>query len=332
MLSRFGVTMVLPIILGAIALGAGAFGVSKGVEGAGAMGEAQKILEKAQKKYDRRRKRLESRAEFVNTEANLYGMRQNSIKEDIFVRVARLIEDLGKRAKVDIYEILDGADIQIPVVSTGAHHEVKAESVLQGFLAAAGASAVASAATTGAVTMFATASTGAAISGLSGAAANSALLAALGGGSLAAGGGGMALGSMVLGGITVAPALALGGLAIASEGEKALTKATKCDREVEVAIKEMEARETILDGIVMRLRELSSLLGQLKDRAIDSITEIESMAAANLFDPACDEHMEMLRALLLIVSSLAQIMKTPIIGEDGDINPEIDVVIRTVAS
>ena len=142
----------------------------------------------------------------------------------------------------------------------------------------------------------------------------------------------MALGSMVLGGITVAPALALGGLAIASEGEKALTKATKCDREVEVAIKEMEARETILDGIVMRLRELSSLLGQLKDRAIDSITEIESMAAANLFDPACDEHMEILRALLLIVSSLAQIMKTPIIGEDGDINPEIDVVIRTVAS
>ena len=320
--------MVLPIILGAIALGAGAFGVSKGVEGAGAIGEAQEILKKAQQKYDRRRKRLESRAEFVNDEASLYGMRQNSIKEDVFIRVARLIEDLGKRAKVDIYEILDGADIQIPVVSSGNHHEVKAESVLQGFLAAAGASA----ATTGAVTMFATASTGAAISGLSGAAANSALLAALGGGSLAAGGGGMALGSMVLGGITVAPALALGGLAIAAEGEKALTKATECDREVEVAIKEMETRETVLDGIVMRLRELSSLLSQLKDQAIDSIMIIEAMAAANCFDPACDDHMEKLRALLLIVSSLAQIMKTPIIGEDGNINPEIDVVIRTVAA
>ena len=295
------------------------------------MGEAQEILKKAQEKYDRRRKRLESRAEFVNNEANLYGIHQKSIKEDVFVRVARLIEELGKRAKVDIYEILDGADIQIPSVSAGNPHEVKAESVLQGFLAAAGASAVSSAATTGAVTMFATASTGAAISGLSGAAANSALLAALGGGSLAAGGGGMALGSMVLGGITFAPALAVGGLAIAAEGEKALTKATECDCEVDVAIKEMEARETVLDGIVMRLRELSSLLSRLKDEAIGLIVGIEAMAAENRFDPACDDQMERLRALLLIVSSLAQIMKTPIIGEDGNINPEIDVVIRKVA-
>jgi len=39
--------------------------------------------------------------------------------------------------------------------------------------------------------------------------------------------------------------------------------------------------------------------------------------------------MEMLRALLLIVSSMAQIIKTPILTEDGSINPEIDVVINT---
>ena len=51
------------------------------------------------------------------------------------------------------------------------------------------------------------ASTGTAISGLSGAAATNATLAWLGGGSLATGGGGMALGSIVLGGITVGPAL-----------------------------------------------------------------------------------------------------------------------------
>lgn len=323
--------MVLPLVLGALALGAGAFGVSKGVEGAGAMGQAQDKLKRAQERYESRKKRLESRAEYVNNEANLYGIHQKHIKEEIFVRVASLIEAIGKKARVDLYEMLEGADIQIPAVAVGGHHEVKAESVLQGFLVAAGASAVSSAATTGAVTMFATASTGAAISGLSGAAANSALLAALGGGSLAAGGGGMALGSLVLGGITFAPALAVGGIAIAAEGEKALTKATEFECEIDKAIAEMEARETVLDGIVQRLWELSGLLKRLKGEALQAIEKLEGMVSADEFDPGLDSHMERLRALLLIVSSLAQIMKTAILGEDGSINPEIDVVIKKVA-
>ncbi|MDF5718281.1 MAG: hypothetical protein PUP93_31545 [Rhizonema sp. NSF051] len=49
------------------------------------------------------------------------------------------------------------------------------------------------------------ASTGTAISTLSGAAATNAMLAWFGGGAIAAGGGGMALGAAVLGGITVLP-------------------------------------------------------------------------------------------------------------------------------
>lgn len=53
--------------------------------------------------------------------------------------------------------------------------------------------------TTGVATTFGTAGTGAAISSLSGAAANSAMLAWLGGGTVAAGGGGVAAGSLFLG-------------------------------------------------------------------------------------------------------------------------------------
>jgi transcriptional regulator with XRE-family HTH domain len=60
---------------------------------------------------------------------------------------------------------------------------------------------------------FGTASTGAAISGLSGAAATNAALALLGGGTLAAGGAGVAGGTLLLAGIVATPAvlLALGG-------------------------------------------------------------------------------------------------------------------------
>jgi hypothetical protein len=319
--------MVLPVIIGVIALSTGAFGLSKGAEGASAMKKAEDRRKMAVDRYKSREKRLQSRADYVNNEAAGYGARQKNIKEDVFIRVANLIELIGKRANVDVYEILSGAHIQIPEIPSGSQHEIKAESVLKGFMIAAGASSLSSAATTGAVTAFATAGTGAAISGLSGAAANSAMLAALGGGSLAAGGGGMALGSLVLGGITVGPAIAAAGIAIALEGEKALTKAVELECEVNLAITEMTTKETLLDGIAERLFELSEILKRLKDEALNSLTQLEVLAEAALFDTDSDEHMEKLRALLLAVGSLAQIMRTPILGEDGSINPQIDIVI-----
>ncbi len=61
------------------------------------------------------------------------------------------------------------------------------------------------------VATFATASTGTAITTLSGAAAANATLAWLGGGSLAAGGGGMAAGAVVLTGVGVIPIVLIGG-------------------------------------------------------------------------------------------------------------------------
>ena len=289
--------MVLPIILGALALGAGGFGVKKGLEGADALSKAQKRIKRAREKCERGRKKFESRVKYVNEEASKYGILQEGIREEVFTRIAALIVEIGRKAKVDIYEILEGIKVKIPSVRAGGSHELKAENVLNGLLTAAGASVVASAATTGAVTRFATASTGAAISGLSGAAANSALLAALGGGSLAAGGGGMALGSLVLGGMTFAPILAVGGLAVAVEGEKA-----------------------------------SRLLCNLKEQAVERLAQLEEMVTTNLFDHTSDEHMEQLRALLLIISSIACIMKTPVLGEDGSLNPEIDVVIKNAQS
>jgi hypothetical protein len=89
--------------------------------------------------------------------------------------------------------------------------------------------------------LWGVASTGTLIGSLSGAAAWNATLAWLGGGSLAAGGGGMALGSLVLGGITVGPAVLIGGFVLAGEGEKALTKAREYEAQVNTAIANIEA-------------------------------------------------------------------------------------------
>ncbi len=93
------------------------------------------------------------------------------------------------------------------------------------------------AASTGAWVLVAhlgTASTGAAISGLAGAAAHSAILAWFGGGALAAGGGGMALGSLAVGGLAALPLFAY-------SAYKSYKEASRIDSErskVEVSISE----------------------------------------------------------------------------------------------
>ena len=134
---------------------------------------------------------------------------------------------------------------------------------------------------TTAVSSFGVASTGAAISGLSGAAAESATLAALGGGSLATGGGGMALGATALNFVTIGPALLVGGLVVKGQGTKALTQAREFEAKIAVAIAELDETDARLEAVDARARELSVLLANLTYRAIEALDLLESEP----FDP-----------------------------------------------
>ncbi|WP_327175684.1 helix-turn-helix domain-containing protein [Streptomyces sp. NBC_01335] len=102
------------------------------------------------------------------------------------------------------------AAIRIEAMSAGIASVIRdsAGGAAGGALGAAAGGAAAYSAFTAAA-MFGTASTGAAISGLSGVAATNATLALLGGGTLAAGGAGMAGGILLLTGVVAAPAAAL---------------------------------------------------------------------------------------------------------------------------
>ena len=108
----------------------------------------------------------------------------------------------------------------------------------------------ASGATTAAVMALGTASTGTAISSLTGVAATNATLAALGGGSIAAGGGGMALGSAVLGGATLGVGLLVGGVIFSMVGSSISGKADK-------AYSQMLENEKVINKICKYLEELN---------------------------------------------------------------------------
>lgn len=91
------------------------------------------------------------------------------------------------------------------------------------------------------VSTFGTASTGTAITGLSGVAATNATLAWLGGGSIAAGGGGIAVGTAVLGGLVVIPAIATYGVFSHLNANKKINNIAKEINEVISFIDQIEA-------------------------------------------------------------------------------------------
>ncbi|MCL4822618.1 MAG: hypothetical protein KJZ57_00245 [Anaerolineales bacterium] len=103
---------------------------------------------------------------------------------------------------------------------------------------------------------FAAASTGTAISGLSGAAASSATLAWFGGGSLAAGGLGMAGGAAVLGGIVAVPTLGIMALLAHRQANRRIAEIEKESARLESAMDDMRKLELVVRiGVVEKSRE-----------------------------------------------------------------------------
>lgn len=130
--------------------------------------------------------------------------------------------DRAVPSELSAADLLTGAETELGTGDAGQRIRLTRHGISRALLGGAGGIAtgagVGGAAAFGTFTAMATwgsASTGALISGLSGAAATNATLAALGGGALAAGGAGVLGGTLVLAGIVAAPALLLGGAGFA---------------------------------------------------------------------------------------------------------------------
>jgi hypothetical protein len=170
------------------------------------------------------------------------------------------------------------------------------------------------------------ASTGAAISGLAGAAAQSATLAWLGGGALAAGGFGMFGGMVVLGGIAAAPVFLITGYKLASKGAEALTESTRFASEVEVAVENMHAMNDALKQIRARISELTEVIAALRERTTDCLAELWRLA--DIYDEHDRQHSSILRVAMMLCRGLADLMKAPVVvGDDGKPNPMLPTLI-----
>ena len=163
---------------------------------------------------------IEERTRTITNLSEAFNKQHDRARDEFFMRFVEIAARVEDAPQPDPTQLQDDDATDADAV---AAYRLKsnANGVVQllagGAGGAAAGAAVGSAAAYGtfvAVASFGTASTGAAISGLSGVAAANATLAVLGGGTLAAGGAGVAGGTMVLAGIVAAPAVILfaGGL------------------------------------------------------------------------------------------------------------------------
>lgn len=308
---------MIPLILGAAALATSVLGVGAGLSGMADMDEAREIGEEAQRDYNDARDYFNTEWEETNQLAQEYGEFQMDVMIHTVGRFVNFIErNIGKanQSQKKFLEGLDGISVeQIKEYKTAT---IEAEQFFNGGIKAIGGAAAGYGGAMSLATSVGVASTGTAISGLSGAAATNATLAWFGGGSLAAGGGGMALGSLVLGGITVGPALMIGGFVFAGKGEKALTKARKYEAKVNKAIAEIEAIVDFSIQVRQRIYELGYLLKSLNERATDELDELESLP---YFDPNRDA--DQFQQVALLIKAISEIMKTPVLDSRGQLNP-----------
>ena len=298
--------------------------------------EAKSLKSNAEQKYQEACNQLEDRREKLNDCIQKFGtQRCEALKSTIGVFLSYL-KEIEQKYKSKEYEIDLGCDITHEYVQELTGIEMNASTALKTATASATAAAVAlggvPALVTSSVTALATASTGTAISTLSGAAQMNAVLAWLGGGSLASGGGGVALGTAVLSGITYGVtggvALVTAGLIASKYFEKKLTEAKKYEAEVDKACAQMDLAVSLMDKIEQRANELLDVTSRLAQRCKDALNMFEPFVSD--FEPKHPIHIKVFQRAALFIKAMSELAKTPLLDNEGNLTESsVNIIMKT---
>lgn len=242
------------------------------------------------------------------------------------------LDKLNQKVKSKEYDFLKEIDVSYETIQEMKEIDMKASDAVKVAAVGGGFAAIALAGTptlvTSAVTAFATASTGTAISTLHGVAATNAVLAWLGGGSIAAGGGGMAAGAATLATITTAATasvaiIAVGTLASAFYARKN-TEATRYLAEIQEWAEQIKASWLVLGEIKARVLELQGLTQQLECKALDSLRKLGNIV--DTFDANNIEHTKIFQQAAIMVKSMSELAQVAILDNNGNLSDQVNIV------
>lgn len=315
--------MAIPFILGGLAALATGYGVKKGVDASKKNSEAKNINKKAQALIDDYTDRLSTARKSANEELNDLGKLKIDIYNSTlknFVKTFKRIKNVQLNSSAEIEELRD-FETTLQKLESGVN---LAQSMASGVVAGGAAGAVAAFGAYGGVMTFGAASTGAAISGLSGAAATNATLAWLGGGSLATGGLGIAGGTAVLGGVVAGPLIAVFGAIMDSKANTNLENAKANRRKAESHVKEMEIVIDTCNNIEERCRMFWNLLYELDQLLQPGVDKLEDIVLdeGRDFRDYSSESKEIVGMVAALSKAIGTVINTPILEEDGSLTWE----------
>ncbi|RSK28803.1 hypothetical protein EJF36_19050 [Bacillus sp. HMF5848] len=342
--------MPLPFLLAGAAAVAGITGIAKGVEASSNNSRAKELYEEAEEIFENAKEELEESKIDATHSLEQLGALKLQVWDEQFGRFINLVEQV-KNVKLSGQAHIDTKLIKNISFSTRELQEMKeislkASEVVSGGVTALGSGALAGVASYGGAMMFATASTGTAISSLTGVAATNATLAWFGGGSLAAGGLGMAGGAAVLGGLVAGPVLAVGGMIMAAKSRENLAQAKKHKAEARHAAEEMRTAASMLNAIesmsdqfyeVTEIlnRYMTTTLNQLEDALHIARTEQSSSFLYKFknffsnwfkkdvrinFDKMTEEQKRVIQMSYVFAQTLKIVLETPLLNKDGSLD------------
>lgn len=308
--------------------------VAVGVQGYRDRKSAIRITEICDELYDKVEDITEACRKKLEHKVSDFGNRRLVSLQNTTGRFLKMLEDMGQNNNVKEYAISSGVGFSIDSLERMERIDMEVSKALKSTMIVGGLGTAAAMGTpalvTGTVGMLATASTGTAISSLSGVAATNATLAWLGGGSLAAGGG-MAAGAALLGTIQAAAtggvALLAAGLLASTHYSKKLTEAKEKQKAVETEVEKHKLMWELLEGINKRTDELDVVTTELEKR----ITEQQSFLSPltldfNTDDPYYSKVFQRNGALIISMNELAQ---TPLLNKEGDLSSESANIVES---
>ncbi|MGX6591745.1 hypothetical protein [Cetobacterium ceti] len=272
------------------------------------------LKETAIRKVKRAAREYEAEFENVNNKSIELFQLKNLSKDEVIIPVENFISKLAnsprefeKSIEELTYEFQNfkGEIRRLEIEAQNTEFQAGGSSMV-GVAAGIGTAALLPTGAMAVATTFGVASTGTAISALSGAAATNAALAWLGGGALAAGGGGMAAGSALLTlagpiGWGIAGAGLIGsGLFASSKNKKIAEEANEQRYEIEVGIRKLKLNVEKIDGLIKLITDHSRGVKQI-------LRTLEISAPINYKDYSMEEK-QLLASLINHVQGLGKLI------------------------
>lgn len=316
------------LFLVALPAAGAAIGAIKGRKAHGTMKDARDLAADRAALYQRVVGYFDDQRPKTVSQLASYGAMRLDVYDSDLRRLQNALQHIGGVRSSELAEIDIDLAVQIDALDLTSI-DFAAIDAVKAALAAAGMGATTYLATIGAVGIFATASTGTPIAVLSGAAAWNATLAWLGGGALAAGGMGAGFGAVVLGGIVLGPALAVGGLLLAAKATERMEEAKAFASKVDVAVEELRTATRAAQVIGNRAAGYTEVAGQLRAVLTPLIDEVCSIAASGRgFAELSAPERHRLHLAFELAVTLKLILDTPLVTAGGKPAPAPEKALR----